>query len=134
MKKNQREIAGKAKPKKRNWGESKTVPGLDYELGDLVRRFQAGGVISQELAREGEYTGDKIPPEQSPEMVDLVDYQKFKEKVDTALKAAEAAKKQEAKAKALEEEAQKFKDWAKEKGYTINDATTNKNDDATNNE
>jgi hypothetical protein len=119
-------------PKKRKWKESKTVPGQGYELGDLVRRFQAGGVISQDLARPGEYTGNNIPPEASTEMIDLVDYQRFADTVAEREKADKAREKAEAKAKALAEQEAQFKKWADEKGYTINDATIKtKNDDAT---
>ena len=91
---------GKTKPKKRKWKESQTIPGQDYKLGDLVRRFQAGGVISQDLARPGEYTGNTIPPEASVDMIDLVDYQRFNETVVQKQKADEVLNKQEAKAKA----------------------------------
>lgn len=132
--KNQRYTHVKAKKRKRPHGEkSPVVPGLGYDLGDLVRRFQAGGVISQDLARPGEYTGDKIPPEASTEMIDLVDYQRFSDSLKEKQKADEALKKQEEKAKQLAEQEVQFKKWADEKGYTINDATKTKND-ATNKE
>ena len=93
-------------------GKSDTVPGLEYNLGDLVRKFQAGGVVSNQLLREGEYhQHGSIPPEGHADFVDLTD----------AAKVAEDAHK--AKIKINEEEIQKKKrEAAAERQEAIDDA------------
>lgn len=105
----------------------KTIPGLSYKIGDLVRKFEAGGTVSSALLREGEYhQHGSIPPEGHADYIDLTD----------AAAVAQAAREAEVKAKEKEiadkkAKAQKeFDDKLEQAIQERLSATTNQNDDA----
>jgi hypothetical protein len=92
-------------------GKSMTVPNQAYELRDLIPKFQAGGVVSSQLERIGEYhEHDTIPPEAKEGVIDLVDYDRISKdaaekqsKIVAAQREKDKADKQAAADKKLNE-------------------------------
>jgi hypothetical protein len=99
---------------------SLTTPGEAYSIKTLVSKFQAGGVVSQQLFREGTYNGesDDIDPFQDPNNVDITDIQKATEKLESKIASAQAEAKRK---KQEEEEAKKKDDQGTQKDDTTND-------------
>jgi hypothetical protein len=108
-------------------GKSETLPGKAVTVKQMVNNLQSGGVVNQQLFREGEYhEDDSIPPEGDADFIDLTDAERVANEVAKAKeekrKEEELQKKQKAQEafdKAVNEAAEKM----------VSQTTTNQNDD-----